>query len=121
MRLEYSSNNSGGSWWLKDKDWRALERAGWDVEWYADNSDGFLDRDGERFLGALASHASKQVETTKDANDAVTEFERITGQNVDDEGCNCCGRPHYFTLYGDNDEYIASFDSYPVQYERRYF
>lgn len=33
MRVEYSSNNSGGSWWLKDKHWRDLEEAGWEVVW----------------------------------------------------------------------------------------
>lgn len=33
MRVEYSSNNSGGSWWLNDKHWKALEDAGWEVEW----------------------------------------------------------------------------------------
>lgn len=31
--VEYNSNNSGGSWWLEDKDWKALEKAGWVVEW----------------------------------------------------------------------------------------
>ena len=24
MRVEYSSNNSGGEWWLADEDWLAL-------------------------------------------------------------------------------------------------
>jgi hypothetical protein len=33
MKVEYSSNNSGGSWWLKTEDWKALEDAGWNVEW----------------------------------------------------------------------------------------
>ena len=33
MKVEYSSNNSGGGWWLKDEDWKALEAAGWKVEW----------------------------------------------------------------------------------------
>lgn len=33
MIVEYSSNNSGGSWWLSDKHWLALEAAGWRVEW----------------------------------------------------------------------------------------
>ena len=33
MYVEYSSNNSGGSWWLKDEDWKALEAAGWKVVW----------------------------------------------------------------------------------------
>ncbi len=32
-RVEYSSNNSGGSWWLTDADWKALEDAGWTVVW----------------------------------------------------------------------------------------
>ncbi len=27
-KIEYSSNNSGGDWWLKDEDWFALEKAG---------------------------------------------------------------------------------------------
>lgn len=126
MRLEYSTNNSGGSWWLNDADWLALEAAGWDIEWYEDREDRkMLDRmkpgQKQRFLGALAGGASKQVSTTNEANDAITEFERVTGQNVDDEGCNCCGRPHYFTLYDDDDNFVASFDSYPVEYERRYF
>jgi hypothetical protein len=31
--VEYESNNSGGSWWLNDDDWKALEKAGWVVAW----------------------------------------------------------------------------------------
>ncbi len=33
MKVEYTTNNSGGEWWLKDKDWIALEKAGWYVDW----------------------------------------------------------------------------------------
>jgi len=33
MKVEYSSNNSGGHWWLSDKDWINLESNGWDVIW----------------------------------------------------------------------------------------
>lgn len=29
----YDSNNSGGSFWLTDENWRDLEAAGWHVEW----------------------------------------------------------------------------------------
>jgi hypothetical protein len=36
VKVEYSSNNSGGYWWLKDKDWQALEDAGWYVHWGRD-------------------------------------------------------------------------------------
>ena len=31
--VEYNSNNSGGSWWLKDYDWAKLELDGWKVRW----------------------------------------------------------------------------------------
>lgn len=31
--LDYEANNSGGRWWLKDADWKALEDAGWTVHW----------------------------------------------------------------------------------------
>lgn len=31
--ISYDSNNSGGRWWLKDEDWKALEDAGWHVDW----------------------------------------------------------------------------------------
>ena len=33
MLVTYKSNNSGGGWWLDDKDWKALEKAGWHVIW----------------------------------------------------------------------------------------
>lgn len=33
MIVEYSSNNSGGDWWLSDDDWKNLESAGWKVKW----------------------------------------------------------------------------------------
>jgi hypothetical protein len=56
MKIEYSSNNSGGSWWLSDDDWKKLEDAGWVVEW-----------ENERWLGALAKRASKDFATAGDA------------------------------------------------------
>lgn len=33
LKVDYTSNNSGGGWWLNDEDWLALEKAGWDVSW----------------------------------------------------------------------------------------
>lgn len=73
-KIEYSQNNSGGSWWLDDKDWDALQAAGWDV-------------------------SEKPMRADKDfpsLEDAVAEWERLTGQDSKAEGCECCGRPHYF-------------------------
>lgn len=81
--IEYSSNNSGGDWWLDDEDWYALESAGWDVEWK-----------GDRWLGALATRATREG-LSREA--AIAEWESVTGQNADSEGCDCCGQPHYFS------------------------
>lgn len=83
VTVRYSSNNSGGNWWLEDKDWKALEAAGWKVEW----------REGRR-LDALATEASKDF---PDLGSAIREFEQITNQDASDEGCNCCGAPHCFS------------------------
>jgi hypothetical protein len=90
----YSSNNSGGSWWLSDEDWYALEAAGWKVDWYRDRESsifGGADASG-RWLGALASSASKEFSSY---DEAAAEWEGITGQSLDEEGCECCGAPHY--------------------------
>jgi len=91
MKINYHANNSGGGWWLKDEDWKHLEKAGWHVEWIP-----------ERSLGALAKEASKEVNSI---GDALKEFEQITGQDVSDEGCNCCGPPHNFNWENDDGEY----------------
>lgn len=91
MKVEYSSNNSGGKWWLSDDDWENLEKAGWRVHWFK-----------ERFLGALATSASKETDSI---GDLLRQFEEITGENVSDEGCNCCGAPHSFSWTNEDDSY----------------
>jgi hypothetical protein len=100
--LEYTSNNSGGSWWLKDEDWKALEEAGWKVDWIKDQPPGSLfgraSEDG-RWLGALAKEASKRFENQEAG---VLEWSNITGQSPFDQGCNCCGRPHDFVWRADD-------------------
>ena len=116
MKIEYSSNNSGGAWWLTDENWLALEAAGWKVEWVRDRTDGFFgcDRDG-RWLGALAKEASKDFDSPAEA---IREFERITGQNASDEGCNCCGAPHSFSWDAPDGEwgYASGEDVLPLLY-----
>lgn len=103
MLIRYRSNNSGGRWWLKDADWYKLEKAGWTVAWQKDEkSSGFFkkepDENGEiRWLGALAVAATFEAETPADA---MRSFEKATGQDVSNEGCNCCGPPHAFTWGG---------------------
>ena len=88
MKITYSSNNSGGYWRLKDQDWKNLEAKGWDVDW-----------EKERWLGALAIRAtftSEETEEDEAIEDAKASFTVITGQDVDEKGCNCCGKPHGF-------------------------
>lgn len=120
--VKYDSNNSGGSWWLSDKDWKNLEKAGWFVVWatyefdwkngnYQYDKNGlpkikkskspFVDKKG-RYLGALAKYAFKRFDGI---SEALQEFETITGQNVSDEGCNCCGAPHSFSWKSNDGEH----------------
>ena len=106
MRVEYSSNNSGGKWWLTDADWYALERAGWSVDWKKNQkrAGGGEYEDG-RWLGALATRARREGLSMKDA---VAEWERVTGKCSTDAGCPCCGQPHYFTEYDDDGNHVRS-------------
>lgn len=125
--IEYHTNNSGGDWWLSDKDWKNLEKAGWVVHWYHDpkaddhvhdpvpNSSDLSHHthsygddvlvpakpSGDDFLGARATSAAK---VTDDPDGAVEEFEILTNSTASDEGCNCCGPPHSFTFHNDKDE-----------------
>jgi hypothetical protein len=108
MKITYSSNNSGGGWWLKDEDWYKLEEAGWKIKWHKDQKGKWFKADAEgRWLGALAGEASKNFKTVREA---MEEFERITGQDVTDEGCNCCGAPHSFNWTKDGWQYASGDD-----------
>lgn len=120
VKVIYSSNNSGGRWWLSQKDWEALEDAGWTVHWVNQDAVGLsragdyrgydfdkcLDTDGYptrdkagEWLGATAKSAAIEVDNVQDA---IESFESVTGQDASAEGCNCCGEPHNFT-YQDED------------------
>ena len=133
--VEYSANNSGGSWWLKDEDWRALERAGWKVAWatlenlYDDSGEYVYDTDGMpklvppgqgnskfaslsatlnkggRYMGALAKTAYRVGLSLREA---AAEFDRVTSCTSTDAGCACCGQPHYFTEYDAGGKSVAS-------------
>lgn len=102
MKVEYSSNNSGGDWWLTDHNWRDLEAAGWKVDWRANKNSSFgkTNADG-RWLGALATSASREGLSLRVA---VAEWEDVTGLRAADAGCSCCGNPHSFSFEGDNGE-----------------
>lgn len=107
---EYSSNNSGGDWWLTDQNWRDLEAAGWRVDWYADREDKW--GKGDRFLGALATSAEREGLSFRDA---IAEWERVTGKEANALGCSCCGTPHSFSS-DEGDYYTPSFPQYGEDY-----
>ena len=112
MKLfQYSSNNSGGRWWLSEDNWKALANAGWKVIWswqefiYNSKGDHIFDSEGypkvkdakpvgTLWLGGYAKYAYKKFNTVKEC---IDEFEKLTGQDVSDKGCNCCGAPHNFS------------------------
>jgi len=118
-RIEYNSNNSGGDWWLTDQNWKDLAAAGWDVDWVADETNDLIRssaKDG-RWLGALATSASRKGVSLRMA---IEEFERVTGQNSSALGCSCCGVPHNFTEYDENDKWIDSYSASFPEYGERY-
>ena len=102
-RYRYSSNNSGGSWWLSDENWKALEQSGWDVKWYKDKVDIFTNKPHKngRWLDALATEAFKKFISIESA---IDEFEEVAQQDYYANGCNCCGRPHWISLAPVRDE-----------------
>lgn len=106
MKTTYTSTNSGGSWWLGDEHWLALEKAGWVVKWVKDEpQDSIRNRDGSgRWLGGLAMEASREG---LGLDDAIKEWESVVGLSAYDPGCSCCGQPHYFTEYSDDDRWVA--------------
>ncbi len=102
--IEYRSNNSGGSWWLTDQNWKDLESAGWEVQWVKDQDLTFGKKGDTRWLGALATTAIRRDVSLRVA---MAEFEDVTGMNPHDQGCYCCGQPHDFSEYDDEGKWIA--------------
>jgi len=112
--VKYRTNNSGGSWWLSDEDWKKLEEAGWKVDW-VHKSGSFYNKfsDGNRYMGAPAVAA--EFEVTSDLSprtvfkDVIRVFEDALQVDVTEEGCNCCGPPHGFSVYridGEKEIYV---------------
>lgn len=98
--IEYDSNNSGGGWWITDQNWKDLEAAGWEVQWFKNEaSNGYK----ERFCDALAMKARRYGVSRRVA---MAEFEDITGLSPYEEGCDCCGQPHYFSQYDQNGKWM---------------
>ena len=120
MKVEYTTNNSGGGWWLSDADWQALETSGWKIQWgrldwcskYRLKEENIcpelgacpghgrvesFEQVGEknRFLGAAAVSAT--LDNVRSIEEAKRSWENSIWRSSDDEGCECCGPPHYFS------------------------
>ena len=136
MKVEYSSNNSGGRWWLSDENWKDLEKAGWWVKWgssyFCHSKYSFKDKpEGKpepcessdkcpghrRFDSAeemtekdrwLGCLAKSATREGLSLRQAVAEWEDVTGMSSTDAGCPCCGTPHSFTEYDDEGKYVRS-------------
>lgn len=112
MLVEYSSNNSGGSFWVITKNWKKLEAQGWKLFNYG----SFIYKDGDHVIGKdglpkrkgnnpgidtqFGQYAHYAFKIFNSPQEAITEFQEITGLDVSDEGCNCCGAPHSFSWDG---------------------
>lgn len=121
MQIVYSSNNIGGGWWLNDKDWKNLEKEGWHVIWggkcFCHSGYNPMPKDKnicptsedcrghrkfnswkdmkkkDRWLDCLAKEAYKDFSSMQEG---IGEWESVTGRDYEEEGCSCCGSPHYF-------------------------
>lgn len=95
---ELNENNSGGSFWLNRKNYDALLAAGWYIQpsesSFLDDNFGADDREGGHV--PYSWRHGLRVEANS-LQEAVEQFESITGQDFFAEGCNCCGAP--FSMY----------------------
>lgn len=106
LLIEYYSNNSGGSDWLDEKQWKALKKAGWRLFGFRDF---IFDNRGQYALDKKGLPKRKKPQIDKDTkyafkrfdsiDEAIKEFEKLTGEDSDVEGCECCGKPHCFRHY----------------------
>ena len=87
FEVDYSENNSGGSWWLLRESYDALVAAGWTRGRTA--YDG-TPRGASKVFFAVSEDAAREA--------AIAEWTAATGANADSSGCECCGRPHYFSI-----------------------
>jgi len=92
--VTYYHTNSDGVDWLKEKDWLALEKAGWVLRDFSS---------GGRY--SVTKYGVK-------LHDAVDEWTKLTGACATDLGCPCCGPPHQFEECDADDNVIDSGPTY---------
>ena len=96
-----SENNSGGSFYLSKEDYRRLEEAGWELD---RNEDSYR----VKYHDGHPDHAYRTVFSNSEDQayeEAVGEFEAVTGAYRYLEMCNCCGQNFWFNV--EEDEYTS--------------
>ena len=91
--VEYHHNNSGGQRWVSAEGWIKLQTAGWELGDVMSGPPG-------QYMGAVRRGLTLQ--------EAVAEWETLTGSCATDIGCPCCGQPHHFEEYDSDDEMVDS-------------
>lgn len=117
-RYKFCENNSGGGWWLNERDYEALFAAGWKYEPKNEREKDrrpYLDHLDSKVPYGWRRHLTGEFDSIRAA---VESFECATGKNFFEQGCNCCGAP--FTIGSDDEgpyEYISgdSVDFVPVR------
>ncbi len=98
--VRFSENNSGGGWWLNGDQYRALLKSG---EWGLDRAGmEYAASDYQRSGGTHDFDTADVPYFLRDYivgifdsyADGVASWERLTGEDADTVGCECCGPPY---------------------------
>jgi hypothetical protein len=108
MLYTFSENNSGGSWWLERADYDALRAAGWQEPVAIDGPfAAYFDEPGVPY--AWRHGWTLECESIRAA---VENWEKATGREFFEQGCNCCGAPYSISgSDGDKWEHISGDDA----------
>ena len=89
MWFQFSENNSGGSWWLGEPEYAALLKSG---RWGIPREDLDFQGSWSRWdrLYNFRQNLIGQFDSLKAAR---ASWEACTGEDLDADGCECCGPP----------------------------
>jgi hypothetical protein len=94
MLIEFRNVNNGGQEWIDDDMWKALEAAGWKVDWSEKRS---LRRTATKdYTGVVTDCPSFDFMTGMERQ-ALDDIEAIIGDPYDREDrmyCDCCDYPY---------------------------
>lgn len=100
--IQFYENNSGGGRWLTPKQWNDLEKAGWRLgqcETFVYNEQGNyrMDKAGIPVMSGQTVNPTSAFKQFPSIELAIEQWALITGEDPEEQGCNCCGHPYEFT------------------------